>query len=233
MVVFGDLSIIVAQYARLRPHDWIASVRERRPYFIGLVRTRLDEHYINAADDLVRNSEMRATLCGNLDTDLPRCLLKASSALEPHALNDVRYSSPTHRLWVQFNDGLFGFISWSRLDLQREAPYLILQTAMLRDNGAAIEIVGRNGDLLRIEASSLRKAVAATQFGISRTGVGNRVRSARSEAGMSQSDLARKTGIPQGNISRIETGSHSPRLHTLKRLAGALECELAELLSQE
>ena len=65
-------------------------------------------------------------------------LLKAASALEPHSLIDVRYSSLTTQLWVQFSDGLFGLVLWGELGLQDQVRSLMLQTATLRkqrDNG--------------------------------------------------------------------------------------------------
>jgi transcriptional regulator with XRE-family HTH domain len=61
--------------------------------------------------------------------------------------------------------------------------------------------------------------------------VGDRVRSARSRAGISQSELAIETGIQQAQVSRLERGHHSPRLYTLKRVAAALGCTPSELLS--
>lgn len=42
---------------------------------------------------------------------------------------------------------------------------------------------------------------------------------ARKNSGMTQKDLAEKTGITQGDISRLETGSANPSLKTLQRLA--------------
>jgi predicted transcriptional regulator len=45
---------------------------------------------------------------------------------------------------------------------------------------------------------------------------------ARSEMGMSQSELARRTGIRQPNISRLERGTCSPTLNTLSALAKGL-----------
>ena len=42
---------------------------------------------------------------------------------------------------------------------------------------------------------------------------------ARKNAGMTQKDLAEKTGITQGDISRLENGSANPSLKTLQRLA--------------
>ena len=49
---------------------------------------------------------------------------------------------------------------------------------------------------------------------------------ARSEMGMSQSELARRTGIKQPNISRLERGVCSPTLETLDALARGLNKKL-------
>ena len=45
---------------------------------------------------------------------------------------------------------------------------------------------------------------------------------ARSKNKMTQAELARKTGIRQSNISRIENGKCSPNLDTLIKLAKGL-----------
>ena len=42
---------------------------------------------------------------------------------------------------------------------------------------------------------------------------------ARKNSGMTQKDLAEKTGITQSDISRLENGSANPSLKTLQRLA--------------
>lgn len=42
---------------------------------------------------------------------------------------------------------------------------------------------------------------------------------ARKESGLTQKELAEKTGIAQGDISKIEKGLANPSLKTLKRLA--------------
>lgn len=42
---------------------------------------------------------------------------------------------------------------------------------------------------------------------------------ARESSGLTQSELARKTGIAQGDISKIENGNGNPSIKTLKRLA--------------
>ena len=42
---------------------------------------------------------------------------------------------------------------------------------------------------------------------------------ARVSSGLTQSELAEKTGIAQGDISKIENGNGNPSIRTLKRLA--------------
>lgn len=48
----------------------------------------------------------------------------------------------------------------------------------------------------------------------------------REKRGLSQSELARQTGVNQAEISRIERGSGNPTERTLLRLADALNADL-------
>ncbi len=45
---------------------------------------------------------------------------------------------------------------------------------------------------------------------------------ARKESGLTQKQLADKTGITQADISRLESGSANPSLRTLQRLAAGM-----------
>ena len=45
---------------------------------------------------------------------------------------------------------------------------------------------------------------------------------AREEANMTQKELAEKTGIAQGDISKLENGSSNPSIRTLQRIAEGL-----------
>lgn len=45
---------------------------------------------------------------------------------------------------------------------------------------------------------------------------------ARNEAGITQTELSRRTGIAQTDISKLERGNGNPSLKTLKRLAEGL-----------
>jgi transcriptional regulator with XRE-family HTH domain len=48
----------------------------------------------------------------------------------------------------------------------------------------------------------------------------------RIEHGLSQAELARRCGVSQPAIARIERGEHEPRLATLRRIAHALDADL-------
>lgn len=48
----------------------------------------------------------------------------------------------------------------------------------------------------------------------------------RERHGLTQAELAERSGIDQGDISRIERGATSPTARTLKRIAAALGAEL-------
>ncbi len=52
--------------------------------------------------------------------------------------------------------------------------------------------------------------------------VSQRISEARSSAGLTQAELAEKSGLPQSHISRLESGKHSPSHTTLRKIAGAL-----------
>ena len=49
---------------------------------------------------------------------------------------------------------------------------------------------------------------------------------ARKKTGLTQKQLSERTGIAQGDISKLENGNGNPSLKTLKRLASAMEMTL-------
>jgi DNA-binding XRE family transcriptional regulator len=51
--------------------------------------------------------------------------------------------------------------------------------------------------------------------------ISKRIREAREHAGLTQSELEEKTGLPQSHISRLENGVHSPSSSTLQKIANA------------
>lgn len=53
---------------------------------------------------------------------------------------------------------------------------------------------------------------------------GERIRSLRERAGLSQAELARRLGVNQGRVSALEREGADLRVSTLLRLAKALQC---------
>ena len=49
---------------------------------------------------------------------------------------------------------------------------------------------------------------------------------ARKETGLTQKELSERTGIAQGDISKLENGSANPSLRTLQRLASGMGMQL-------
>ena len=62
---------------------------------------------------------------------------------------------------------------------------------------------------------------------------GQRLREARINAGLSQSELEEISGIPKARLSRYENGHVEPSIQTLNRLARALNVSEASLLGDE
>ncbi len=236
-LVLGDLSNIVKQYKEQGRHRWIASVRDNNAYFLALIRTRLDERVASWVDDLVRHSDMRVTVCRVEEKELKGCIIEALTALQPHSLTDVRYSTSTNQLWVQFGDGVSGFVDWEQLGLKSKVADLLLETSTVGDIGESVEIVQRDGKLLEIDADVIRAiidkglaALIATDAKKSDQKVGEGVRWARETAKLSQKELSKITGIDQAIISKLERGSHQPRFDTLERISKGLGISLTELL---
>lgn len=57
------------------------------------------------------------------------------------------------------------------------------------------------------------------------------LKEARKKCGISQAELARRAGVPQGVISYIECGrTKHPRIDTLQAIAAALQCTVDDLV---
>ena len=59
--------------------------------------------------------------------------------------------------------------------------------------------------------------------------LGNRIVELRKASGMTQGELAEKTGLTQSHVSRLEKGQHSPSRKTLEKIASAFGMEVSEL----
>jgi len=52
----------------------------------------------------------------------------------------------------------------------------------------------------------------------------------REERGLTQEQLAKRSGVSHGYLARLEIGMHDPSLSTLARLAKALKVTVGELV---
>jgi DNA-binding XRE family transcriptional regulator len=73
-------------------------------------------------------------------------------------------------------------------------------------------------DLPPADVEGNRPAVAYARVAIAR-----KVIEARRAAGLSQEELARRAGVRQETISRIESGKHSPTIRTVEKIDRALK----------
>lgn len=63
--------------------------------------------------------------------------------------------------------------------------------------------------------------------------VGERIKGIMKKKGISQNQLARIAQISQSGLSSIINGASSPKENTMKAIAGALECTVADLMGEE
>ena len=60
---------------------------------------------------------------------------------------------------------------------------------------------------------------------------GAAVRALRTERGIAQESLAHLAGVERSHMGKIERGTHMPTLAIIFKIAGALECSVAELMA--
>ncbi|WP_438307867.1 helix-turn-helix domain-containing protein [Burkholderia pseudomallei] len=61
---------------------------------------------------------------------------------------------------------------------------------------------------------------------------GAAVRALRTERGIAQESLANLAGIERSHMGKVERGEHMPTLAIIFKIAGALECSTAVLMSE-
>jgi transcriptional regulator with XRE-family HTH domain len=60
---------------------------------------------------------------------------------------------------------------------------------------------------------------------------GQRMKEIRQKRGLTQVELSQRSGFTQARVSELEHGSRMPNLVTILRIAAALDCKVAELMS--
>ncbi|HEX4355392.1 MAG TPA: helix-turn-helix transcriptional regulator [Polyangiales bacterium] len=108
------------------------------------------------------------------------------------------------------------------------------QTATLRLGSGrqlvirAATVAASNGHVSHVSSNGIDGAGA-----VDGARLGARLRELRLAAGLTQAELARRTGIHRPNIARVEAGRHTPSLETLARLASAIGVPTTVVLTQK
>lgn len=72
----------------------------------------------------------------------------------------------------------------------------------------------------------IMQAAQKTRVAIRGLTVGALIKSIRVQLGMSQKALAKRAGVPQSTVSRIEQEERDANLSTLNKILGAISCDL-------
>ena len=92
----------------------------------------------------------------------------------------------------------------------------------------------KSGAVCQLVAASVYGAAGMTNgpddIAIDGEKLGARLRELRLAAGLTQAELARRTGIHRPNIARVEAGRHTPSLETLARIANAIGVSTTHVL---
>ena len=92
------------------------------------------------------------------------------------------------------------------------------------------EILLRDPGTLTATAIELEQSKDARKaLGRHRAYVGAQIKKGRQRLGISQEELAKRAGIPQSHVCRLETGKHAPTYRTIEKLAQALGITPAKL----
>ena len=78
--------------------------------------------------------------------------------------------------------------------------------------------------------SSHHKSDKAVESQLQREYFARKFRAARKDAGLSQRDIQKETGIPQSHISEIENAMHNICIETMVKLANLVHVPVHELL---
>jgi DNA-binding XRE family transcriptional regulator len=108
----------------------------------------------------------------------------------------------------------------------------------LDPNGTRATIHLTSGAICQLTVASIETSSRMTdgpgEIAVDGEKLGARLRELRLAAGLTQAELARRTGIHRPNIARVEAGRHTPSLETLSRIANAIGVSTTHvLLSRE
>lgn len=240
LVVMADLSRLVEGFGRADLDVWRTCVRRSHPFFVAFVRKRSDERCADRVDDLFRASEHRLWVYPvprSSTRSLKDSLARFVENLDPEAVIDVRFAESDRAVWIEFADGLRRTLPWAALALDDVKPLLRPETIRVGEHPETLEVLDARGGVFQIDSAAIRAlldtALRRNQYAASEAtamSLGETLRARRESQGMTQDDLARRSGLTQEMISNLERGKHQPRFDTLEKYASGLGMTVTSLL---
>lgn len=234
--------VIDGESERLAPSELLACV--------GLARAHgaVTAIALPRSDRFAELDDLLVELCVGLVARDPEDVIRVVSALKRRSEPErearfLHLAAATHgaaELLAILGDGSVSLLDRPfSADDQGETPVEMVQLA---DDRRSAQIHLRDGSTLELIAAELAQGRLASARATSGTmpaalgdvdGVrlGQRLRALRLAAGLTQAELARRTGIHRPNIARVEAGRHTPSLETLARLAAAIGVSTTRVLS--
>jgi len=140
-------------------------------------------------------------------------------------------------VWIEFADGLRRALPWSAFALEDAKPPLRPETIRIGEHPETLEVLDARGGVFQIDSAAIRalfdpalskKLYAASEA--TALSLGEKLRIRRESLGLTQDDLARRSGLTQEMISNLERGKHQPRFDTLEEYANGLGMAVTSLL---
>lgn len=248
VIVFSDLHSLVSHINRMDREGWTYRVKKNNPYFISFIRNERDARVANVIDKLLKLSDNRVTVIETTkhftsSKDKKELLDELNKVIArnytPDALKKVSYNKSQNSFIVAFNDGVFGEVTLSDLQMEDMTDELLLESSQISEHGNALEVFTKDGEIFDIDALVLKSIISQDsrdeikrETEITAENIGSRIKSVRENEHITQNKLSELTNIDQAILSKIETGKHLPRLDTIERIAKGLKITIAQLLKK-
>lgn len=248
-IIFSDFSQLVRQIKKIGEDSWPYIVQRNNAYFFTFIRNHKDEKMASHIDDLVKLSYNKLSVCdapiigkskklsGAFEKELQRVL---NTFLHPNAIKYAHLHKQRKSFIIEFNDGLFGEVTFHDLDISDEIDQLMLDTLRINEFGNAIEIFNHSGEIFDIDGEVLRYFLSdKTKEEIkeysfeSAHHIGELVKAVRKSQKLTQIELSKVTGIDQSIVSKIENGKHLPRIDTIERIAKGFDLSVTNFLNAQ
>lgn len=212
---------------------------------VGLARALGALPVVSVPSDLDVSSidDILDDLCGGLvarrSEDVDRVVAALARRADSKRANRFEYLTVSPRggeLLAIFSDGNAVLVDRPVVPEDDGSP---IESIALEDDATRAVLTLEGGRELELTAAligqkSMLRAASNGQLNGSVDGVklGRRIRELRLAAGLTQAELARRTGIHRPNIARVEAGRHTPSLETLARLAQAIGVPTTRVLDE-